>query len=65
MNLFELPQTEKEAIKLLQDSGILPTKRDFMDTYLAEFMVRKWWKLDDPFASLMSLLAEVFPPAED
>jgi hypothetical protein len=37
------------------------TKRDFMDTYLAEFMVRKSWKFDDPFDSLMELLANVFP----
>jgi hypothetical protein len=39
-------------------------KREFLDTYLAEFMVRKSWKFDDPFDSLMELLAKVFPPAE-
>jgi transposase-like protein len=41
------------------------TKREFLDTYLAEFMVRKGWKGDDPFDSLLEMIAKMWPPVKN
>jgi len=43
------------------------TKRDFMDTYLAEFMVREEMKADgvDPFDSIIEKIVAYWPPKEE
>jgi len=42
------------------------TKRDFLDTYLAEFMVREEMKANgvDPFDSILEKIAAYWPPQE-
>ena len=40
------------------------TKRDYLDSYLAEFMTRQLMKDEDPFESIMQMISCIYPPVK-